>query len=137
LSTVPRRYWRISAVVVLALTTTACARQDARLEQHKDNFESLGETTAAICEAWLDGDVSGTYTHTALDQTFMLVEQERTALTASPEALLDPRGATLSQSGERLSRLIAMLIHDIDGADDSAVRQRLTAIPLRAQTGRP
>ena len=133
----PAQYRRVSAVVVLALTAAACGRQDARLEQHKDKFESLGETTAAICDAWLDGDVSGTYTHTALDQTFMLVEQERATLAASPEALLDPRGANLSQSGERLSRLIAILIHDIDGANDASVRQRLTQIPIRASTGRP
>ena len=127
--------WRVLAVLFLALTTAGCARQDARLQQHKQNFESLGETTAAICEAWLDGDVSGTYTGTALDQTFTLVEQERTALAASPDALLDPRGATLSQSGERLSRLIAILIHEVEGANDAFVRQRLTEIPIRSSTG--
>ena len=134
----PGRYWRGSAIVALALTAAACGRQDTRLQQHTDKFESLGETTAAICDAWLNGDVSGTYTHTALDQTFMLVEQERTALAATPEALLDPRGADLSQSSERLSRLIATLIHDVDGANDASVRQRLTQIPIRASsTGRP
>jgi len=134
---VPGQYWRLSAVVALALTLVGCARQDARLQQHKEKFESLGETTAAICEAWLDGDVSGTYTRTALDQTFMLVEQERTALAASPEALLDPRGASLSQSAERLSRLIATLIQAVEGANDASVRQRLTEIPIRPSDVRP
>lgn len=114
----------------------ACTRQDARLEQHKEKFESLGETTAAIGEAWLRGDLSGTYTRTALQQTFMLAEQERSALAASPEALLDPRGADLSQSGERLSRLIAALIHEIEGADANSVRELLTRIPIRA-AGQP
>jgi hypothetical protein len=129
--------WGISRVLViaLALTAAACSRLDTRLDRHKQKFESLGETTAAICEAWLGGDVSGTYTRTALDQTFLLVEQERTALAASPEALLDPRGADLSQSGERLSRLIAILIHEIEGANDASVRQLLTRIPMRASTG--
>jgi hypothetical protein len=118
-------------VVVLALTGAACTRHDARLYQHKQKFESLGETTAAICEAWLRGDLSATYTRTALHQTFMLAEQERTALAASPEALLDPRGADLSQSGERLARLIEMLIHDVEGADGNSVRERLAHIPIR------
>ena len=124
-------------IAALSLTVAACTRQDARLEQHKKDFESLGETTAAICEAWLAGDLSGTYTRTALDQTFMLVEQERTALAASPEALLDSRGAALSQSGERLSRLIATLIHQVEGANAASVRQLLTNIPIRASTGQP
>ena len=124
-------------LVALALTTGACARQDAQLEQHKEKLESLGETTAAICQAWLNGDVSGTYTETALDQTFLLVEQERTALAASPEALVDPRGANLSQSSERLSRLIAVLIHDVEGANGASVRQRLTEIPIRTSAGQP
>jgi hypothetical protein len=129
---------RLSLGLAVALAfTAACSRQDARLEQHKQNFESLGETTAAICEAWLGGDVSGTYTRTALEQTFMLVEQERTALAASPEALLDARGAALSQSGERLSRLIARLIHEIEGANGTLVRQLLPEIPLRASAGQP
>jgi hypothetical protein len=126
-------YWRLLRllVVVLVFTGAACTRHDARLQQHKQKFESLGETTAAICEAWLRGDLSGTYTRTALHQTFMLAEQERTALAASPEALLDPRGADLSQSGERLARLIAMLVHDVEGADGDSVRERLAHIPIR------
>jgi len=129
--------WSISRILViaLALLPAACSRLDTRLDQHKQKFESLGETTAAICDAWLGGDVSGTYARTALDQTFMLVEQERTALAASPEALLDPRGADLSQSGERLSRLIAILIHEIEGAHDASIRQLLTRIPMRASRG--
>ena len=133
----PRHWQRLLRLLVVVLSLTgACARQDARLQQHKDKFESLGETTAAICEAWLRGDLSGTYTRTALRQTFKLAEQERTALAASPEALLDPRGADLSQSAERLSRLIAILIHDIEGADATSVRERLTHIPIRA-AGQP
>jgi hypothetical protein len=124
-------------LVALALTAAACARQDARLEQHKQKFESLGETTAVICEAWLRGDTSGTFTRTALQQTFLLVEQERTVLAASPEALLDPRGAALSQAAERLSRLIAVLIHDVGAANGESVRELVTHIPIRASTGLP
>jgi hypothetical protein len=127
----------LGILVVLILTGAACTRQDARLVQHRQNFESLGETTAAICEAWLGGHVSGTYTRTALEHTFLLVEQERTALATSPEALLDPRGADLSQSGERLSRLIAILIHEIMAADSPSVRRLLTQIPIRSAAGQP
>ncbi len=130
-----QRWWRV--VLVLALTGSACSRQDARLEQHKEAFASLGETTAAVSEAWLGGDVSGTYTATALEQTFLLVEQERTALAASPEMLQDARGAALSQSAEHLSRLIAALIHDVQGADGASVRQRLAQIPIRAPAEQP
>lgn len=139
-SRVPRQCCRLSAVLILIIfsaTGAACARQDARLQQHREQFESLGETTAAICEAWLEGDVSGSYTHTALERTFMLVEQERTALAASPEALLDSRGAELSQAGEHLSRVIARLLHEVEGANDESVRRLMAQIPIRPPAGRP
>lgn len=112
------------------LTLPACARQDQRLQQHKEKFESLGSTTAAIGEAWLGGRVSGTYTHAALAQTFLLVEKERTALASTPEMLLDPRGASLSQAAERLSRLLAVLIRDVGGADAASARRHLADIPI-------
>jgi uncharacterized protein YPO0396 len=108
----------------------SCSRQDERLSQHKEKLESLGSSTAAIGEAWLAGSTSGTYTTTALEQTFMLVEQERTALTTTPDALIDPRGAHLSQAAERLSRLIASIIHDVRAAHAASVRQHLTEIPI-------
>src|SRR6188474_1298257 len=98
------------AVTLVMLAATACGRQDARLEQHKKNLESFGATTKVIAEAWLTGQVSGTYTRTALDQTFYLVEQERATLASTPAMLQDPRGAALSQDAEHLSRLIASII---------------------------
>ncbi len=112
-------------------TLPACNRQDQQIQQHKEAFESLGATTEAICEAWLAGDVSGTYTHTALAQTFLLVEKERTALAAAPEALLDPRGATLSQQAEKLSRTLAALTADVSAADADAARRHLAEIPTK------
>jgi hypothetical protein len=84
----------------------------------------------AIGEAWLSGDVSGTYAGTALKQTFHLVEQERASLAASPQALVDPRGAQLSQAAERLSRLLAVMMHDVCAANAAAVRQHLAEIPV-------
>jgi hypothetical protein len=129
---VSQPFQRLSCVVItaLALASFDCSRHDKRLEQHRENFESLGSTTAVVGEAWLSGNVSGTYTRTALEQTFYLVEQERTALAASPQSLLDPRGAQLSQAAERLSRLLAMIIHDVGAADAAAVRQHLAEIPI-------
>lgn len=115
------------AIVVLCI---GCGRQDARLEQHQKKFESLGATTKVIAEAWLHGDVSGTYTSAALEQTFHLVEQERTKLASKPEMLQDARGAALSQQSERLSRLIASMIGDVGGADGDAARRRLASLPI-------
>lgn len=123
-----RRSWVILAVVAFAFA--GCSRQDARFQQHREKFESLGSSISAIGEAWLAGSASGTFTSTALEQTFLLVEQERYALASKPDALLDPRGAELSQAAERLSRLIAAIIHDVRSADAESVRQHLAKIPI-------
>jgi hypothetical protein len=120
--------WIIVAVV--ALGSLGCGRQDERLQQHREKFESLGASTSAIGEAWLAGSTSGTFTSTALEQTFLLVEQERYALASAPEALVDPRGAELSQAAERLSRLIAAMVRDVRAADAESVRQHLAKIPI-------
>ncbi len=122
-----------TVLLAAALAASACTRQDARLQQHKEAFASLGATTEAIGQAWLSGAVSGTYTATALEQTLLLVEQERTALTASAETLSDPRGAALSQDAEKLSRLIASLLSDVRDADPAAARQHLGAIPIKPE----
>jgi hypothetical protein len=119
---------------VLALCSVACARQDERLAQHKEKFESLGSTTNAIATAWLNGDTSSTYTLTALEQTFLLVEQERSALATSTGMLVDPRGASLSQSAERLSRLIARITEDVRTSDGAEARRHLADIPIRPET---
>jgi hypothetical protein len=86
-----------------------------------------------IAEAWLSGDVSGTYARTALEQTFYLVEQERASLASRPEMLQDPRGATLSQDAEKLSRVIASMIGDVGTANGNAARQRLASLPIVPQ----
>ena len=107
-----------------------CARQDASLQQHQEKLESLASTTTAIAEAWLGGSTSGTYTVTALTRTLALVEQERSAFATLPEALLDHRGAALSQQAERLSRLIASMVGEVRAADGQGVRSLLTSMPL-------
>jgi hypothetical protein len=120
----------ISAALAAAVCHPACVRQDAAIQQHQEKLESLGSTTLAICRAWLAGDTSGTFTRTALEQTFQLVEQERSALARSPQALVDPRGAHLSQASESLSRLLAITISDVGAADAGSVRRHLSEIPF-------
>jgi len=126
-----RRFAVCLACAALALSATDCSRQDARLEQHKKKFESLGATTAFTIDVWLAGEVSGTYTRTALETTFQLVEQERSALAKAPRWLQDPRGAALSVRAERLSRLLADLIADVGTADGASARQHVRQIPIR------
>jgi hypothetical protein len=125
------RFCLISAsLAAVGLSAGACAPQDTRIQQHQEKLESLSSTTVAIGRAWLAGDTSGTFTRTALEQTFLLVEQERSALAGTPQALADPRGAHLSEAAEALSRLLAMTINDVGAADAGSVRRRLTEIPV-------
>jgi hypothetical protein len=118
------------ALVAVAIALTACS-QDSALQQHREKLESLGATTAAIADAWLGGTASATYARTALEQTRQLVEQERTSLAAKAATLADARGADLSEAAERLSRLLALMIRDVEHRDASALRQRIAQIPIQ------
>ncbi len=122
------------ALAALALAATACTSQNAALQQHQEKLESLGSSTAAIADAWLGGNTSDRYTRTALEQIYRLIEQERARLAATPDALASSRGAHLSETAERLSRLVAVMIHDVGRGDAPAVRQRVTQIPIRPQS---
>lgn len=121
---------RLAIAILMLGVAASCAGSDRRLQQHQQKLESLGSSVAAIGEAWLAGHVSGTYTRTAFEQTFMLVEQERTALARAPEALADPRAARLTEAADRLSRLLAAMTCDVQLRDATALRRRLTQIPL-------
>jgi hypothetical protein len=117
-----------SIVATVALVCASCSGQDARLQQHHERFESLASSVNAIGRAWLGGRTSGTYTGTALEQIFLLVEKERRALASTPATLVDPRGAQLSESAERLSRVIAAIQHDIRRSDAASVRKHLSGL---------
>ena len=115
-------------VVCAFIGCAACARQDTKLEQHQKALQSLRSTTTAIAGAWLDGKISGTYTRTALERTFQLIEQERATLAASPRMLSDPRGAQLSQAAEHMSRVVALMVNDVTTASGPSMRQRVAEI---------
>jgi len=87
-----------------------------------------------IVDAWLHGSVSGTYTSTALQQMLMMVEQDRSALTASPKLLIDQRGAALADAAAQFSQSLAAILSAVERADDAAVRTQLAAIPFRRAT---
>ena len=123
---------RLSATLAVVFTfcVCGCARLDAQLQQHREKLESLGSTTSTIGEAWLAGSISGTYTLAALEQTLLLVEKERSALGRDARMLLDPRGAQMSEAAGRLSRLLAVTMHDVEAADADRVRRDLGEVPI-------
>lgn len=115
-------------VLAIALACSACSRTDQKLEQQRDALKSLAASTAAIADAWLAGSTSGTFTTTALEQLFLLLEKQRQALAAAPNQLVDQRAAELSQAAEALARLLAVMMHDVQAADARAVREHLSTL---------
>ena len=120
-------------MIIAAVAVAACTSQSDALEQHREKLESLGASSAAIAEAWLGDAASSRYTSTALEQIYHLVEQERTALAATPQALADARGAHLSEAAERLSRLLAVMMQDVAHGDPGALREHASRIPIFPQ----
>ena len=78
--------------------------------------------------------MSGTYALTALDRTYLMVEQERAALTASASMVIDERGASMADSASELARHIAVMISAVRSADAGAARQQLDDLPFRNES---
>jgi len=115
--------------LALAVVSTGCS-EETEIQRHREKLESLGATTEALGLAWLAGKTSATYTGTALTQTLQLVESERSGLGRSAAALADPAGAELSQSAEKLSRLLGALIQAVQRADHTSVHRHVSEIPI-------
>jgi hypothetical protein len=124
---------RALALVFGTLVTTAglasCGGPDKQLQDAQKNIRGLDATVHAVAEAWLNGDVSATYSRTAFQQTLQLLDKQRASLDSSPKLLLDPRGASLSRDAERLSRALAALIDAARRNDAGSARQQLRQLP--------
>jgi hypothetical protein len=120
-----------AALIAALICAPSCARHDRQLQDHQDAFQSLSATTTAIVDGWLTGAVSGTYTLTALDRTYLLAEQERSSLAATAALAADARGAAMLDSATALSRHIALIITAVRSADGDAARGHIADLPFK------
>ena len=131
-------FWRSSSrglrhvlVALCALCTTACGSTQELVSQQQKALVSLNSTVIAVGNAWLDGNVSTRYARTALEATAALLEKERAKIGASPDTLVDPRLASLSESQNKLARQIAVLRKALADSDSETIRQQIAAIGSR------
>jgi hypothetical protein len=113
-----------------AVTISACGFPEAEVQKHAQKVASLRATTLSITEAWVQGDVTGTYAEVALAQTFQLVEQERAAVAATPADLARPQSNALARDTEAMSRVIAALSRDVQSGDGANARRHLENLPV-------
>src|SRR4051812_43620274 len=107
----------------MMLAGTGCGRRDTELNQRARAAASLAATTTMLGDAWLNGSVSGTFTQTALERLFQLIEQERRALATSPQQLIDPRAERIAKADDDLSRILVHLAHAVQASDPDAARE--------------
>jgi hypothetical protein len=119
-------------VAALCGVFAGCRTVDSNVQQRREKIESLASSTRMIVETWLAGGVSRAYTTTALDRMLQLTDEERHAL-ASPEMLISPAGAALSQTGEQLSRAIAILEDSVRTGQGASTREQLARLPGRPE----
>jgi hypothetical protein len=105
-----------------------CGSTQELVNQQQKALVSLNSTVVAIGTAWLEGDVSTRYARTALEATATLLEKQRARIGASPDVLVDPRLASVSESHNKLARHIAVLRKALTDSDATAVRQQIAAV---------
>lgn len=101
------------------------------MTQQQKALVSLNSTVIAVGNAWLEGNVSTRYARTALESTAGLLETERAKIGASPDTLVDPRLASLTESQNALARRIAVLRKALADSDAVTIRQQIAAIGSR------
>lgn len=124
---------RLAAIFAL-LCASSCSRKDQQLVDHSEAFQSLSATATAVVDDWLNGSISGTYTLTALDQTYLLVEQERASMSSSASTVIDPRGAALADSASELAHHIALMMAAVRSADAASARRQLDDLPFHDES---
>jgi hypothetical protein len=97
------------------------------VNQQQKALTSLKATVTAVCDGWLDGNLSTTYARTALEATATLLEKEQAKIGGSPDALANPAVASLSESERQLARQIALLRKALADSDATSVRQLMPA----------
>ncbi|MFL6279977.1 MAG: hypothetical protein ACJ731_07695 [Vicinamibacterales bacterium] len=118
-----KRGARHSLGILFALFATGCGSTQELVNQQQKALTSLEATVAAICDGWLDGNLSTTYARTALEAAGTLLEKERAKIGGSPDALANPALASVSESERQLARQIALLRKALADSDATTVRQ--------------
>jgi len=117
--------------ILIGLSHLGCGSTQDLVNHQQQALTSLKATVTAVCDGWLDGNLSTTYARTALEGAATLLEKERATIGGSPDALANPALASLSQSEDQLARQIALLRKALADFDAAAVRQLMSAAGVR------
>ena len=119
---------RILFVLIGGALLGGCGSTETVVTEQQKALTSLTSTVTTICNAWLDGKVSTTYARTALSASATLLEKKRAKFSNSPDALSDPRVASLSNAEQRLAQRIAVLRKALVDADATTIRQVMATL---------
>jgi hypothetical protein len=116
---------RVAPGALAIVLAAGCGSRESDVQQHAEKIESGRATAVAVAKAWLAGDASGAYTRATLERMFQLIEQERSAVAATPEDLAAPAANAVAREGEELARVLAALTDAVSRRDESSVRRHL------------